>query len=336
MKKILIAIFVTIIMVSSFSLKVKAIGASYCCEGLDITFDDSNHQPAGAYNYPFITEYTGANDVSYNCHFYTFFATVTPRFNNINNPGYYWLEDDVMQFFDNDIYIETDRYHAEIIAYYDANDEIKHTGRVFEAMDGVPCGWCGDANLVKVRSKMGAGYVYDHFGNFCEYAGYPNGNGSYVKYYEYNHALVSTTHNIFYAYENNQHSKVCFTSYCRLNLIIPHNIVAAPNNYTNTGHSLICSLGSCGYVDSEEHSFLYSIYDSEQHRKHCSACNYYLYEYHSWQQISDLMFKCTLCNQRAAFIPIIHDGFSQFGLMMDDNVILYNGTYYRIILIYER
>jgi hypothetical protein len=228
-------------------------------------------------------------------------------------------------FITNNLYVQTDRYNAEIIVYYNSNGEITHTGRVIQAFDGTSNGICNDANLVMVRSKWDNALIVSHRGDCCPYAGWPYGNGGSVKYFAYNHA-----HNIQIS-GTNMHNKKCIGSdYCKLDIDVPHDIDCVSVN--NLTHMSYCQYSGCSYQTIDSHLFDYQQYNESTHKKYCTSCNYSIYESHNWSQLNDILFVCDDCAQRARFIPIIHDGINPIDLLNNQSIILYNGNYYLIVL----
>lgn len=296
--------------------------------GDDVNLFDDAYIANDPYNLSlnYLGENANPDLIKYNCHYYTFFVTVHPRYYQMGY-NYYQLNDEVSTFFNSETYVETDRYNAEIIVYYNSNGNITHSGRVLQANDGTPNGICGDANLVQVISKWGGGFICVHRGDCCPYSGGEYGNGSTVKYYAYNH-----THNIqVTCYNNTHHTISCYNnSYCKLNIAVPHTLVHTSNG--SASHTTSCSHSMCEHQIISNHVINYSQHDESTHSKYCTKCNYQIYESHNWQQLSDILFICSECNQRARFIPIIHDGINPIVLMNSNNIALYNGTYYYVIL----
>lgn len=298
-----------------------------CVGGDDVNDFDDAYIANDQFNSPLNYLGTNANPdlISYNCHYYTFFVTVNPRHYQMGY-NYYQLNNDVSTFINSGTYVETDRYNAEIIVYYDSDGDITHSGRVLKAYDGTPSGICGDANLVQVISKWGGGFICVHRGDCCPYSGGEYGDGSTVKYYAYNH-----THNIQITNSGALHNITCSNgNYCKLNILVPHTLVHTSSD--SVSHLTSCTCFGCTYQVYNNHTINYSQHDESKHSKYCTLCNYQIYEYHNWQQFSDILFICNDCNQRARFIPIIHDGINPIVLMNSTNIVLYNGTYYYVML----
>ncbi len=275
----------------------------------------------------------------YNCHFFTFFFTVDYRHSAIDYE-LYGLEDDankflrIGQYINSGVYEETDRKHAEIIAYYDSNGILKHTGRVIESIDGIPNSSADDSNLVTVVSKWEYGYIYKHRGDVYSIL---NQTSYVVKYFAYYHE-----HSINYTdLSYNSHRLICNehgSNYCKLNILVPHEISYISNN--NLSHKIICS--ECGYEINSSAShcdFTYTNINENNHKRCCGYCNYNALEPHDWNRLNDLLFICNDCNARARYVPIIHNGINNvINSLTNSTIIYYEGQYYLLIIeenIYE-
>lgn len=289
MKKVLIIVLL-FCFVLSLSLKVKATGATYIGEGLTISLSTSNSQ-GGSIS---LTEYGGNAENalgyyftddelgSFNCFYFTFFYNVTPRINAMNGNLYELGYSEASKFLRNGLYLnsgvytQTDRQHADIIAYYDSDDNLVHTGNVIEVYDGVSNGVCGDSNLVKVISKWDVCQIVEHRGDCC--IDVSNGNASYVLYYKY-----TNNHNCIYDFSigSSSHTYCC----------------------TNLTNGLYCNFGW-----TSNHSIYYQKNDLSKHYKLCHLCPLSVQENHTWQSFNDLFFTCIYCNQFALYIEDYHDG----------------------------
>lgn len=275
-----------------------------------------NHCNNNYSNYIFLSQF--------NCHYFTFFTTVYERHNAVSN-NYYWLSN-INQFL-SEVYVETSRYDAEIIVYYNSNNQIIHSGRILSISNGTPNGVYDDTNLIEVISKWEDGNVIIHRGDYCPYS--PS-NGGYVKYYKYCNSNYTTS----YCNTTDTHIKTydfAYDSWYNV-LIVDHKEIITVNGYNNFIHYIICEYGDCGHSSTEAHIFNYVTHDEEKHKKECSLCNYSSYEYHNWYQLNGILYKCSDCGQTARFIPIIHDGFTN-PLYSNNKIIFINNNYYYIELI---
>ncbi|MBP5551737.1 MAG: hypothetical protein J6X93_06780 [Bacilli bacterium] len=340
MKKLMILIVLELIVLCSLKIVVKASNIQYS-EGnitVDLIDHDGNFDGTVENGYtvydPFNTNTNQYNPIfhlntrlrEYNCHYFTFFVSVNSRFysNNLNGELYWFYQPE--EFIENNLYIETDRYNAEIIVYYDEDDKIIHSGRVCEVYDGTPFGNLGDANLVEVISKWDVGFVYYHNGNESYYAE----EAAYVKYYKYYNS------NLLTGYDSTigKHTSFSSSSYSSfITTKLPHLKVVESNNYNNTEHGIHCMFNDCNYPTSESHSICYAKHNESLHRKYCSSCNYSIYESHNYVKINDLYYKCNLCHQFAHFIPIIHDGFNPaIPLLNTYPIVIVDGQMYYVVL----
>ena len=313
MKKLLI-IILTICLLLSISIKASAIGTTYSEEGLTIELGE-NHQYGGHVS---LTGY-GSNAVNasgydeyddylgwFNCFYFALFVNVSQRFSQVNNALYVLAPSEAAEFFkygghvNDGVYSVTDRWHADLVAYYDDEDKLIHLGKVIDVYEGTSNGVLGDLDLVKVLSKWGTGQIVEHRGDCCPEM--TSGETEYVLYYKY-----TRNHTCSYGH-----------SYVDIN-----------------NHRYKCLVGNvyCGYgLTNEPHIIVYAKKDVSNHYKNCDLCSFSVQEAHTWLQISDSLFTCIHCNQRALYIENYHDAIifdhkSMYG------IINYNGKNYTVILI---
>ncbi len=181
----------------------------------------------------------------------------------------YWLDGDAEKYLmigdytNTGVYTETDKYHAEIIAYYDSNGSLKHTGRVEIVTDDDSISNTNDLNTVWVISKWDAGCIYRHRADvYLSINGLENYN---VKYFVYNH-----NHNIVIQTDTTSeahHIKCTHNTYCQLNNTSPYISSCVSNNELT--HNIMCSLCNYQINANVSHIFSYNNVDANYHRKHC-------------------------------------------------------------------
>ena len=84
------------------------------------------------------------------------------------------------------------------------------------------------------------------------------------------------------------------------------NHVLVKSSISDTQHEEKCN--NCGYRTVSDHSIITAgtVDNLYYHTKKCKQCDYEYAEEHNWQTYGK-MFKCTICNIRAATIPSIYD-----------------------------
>ncbi len=311
MKKSIIILILIVLCFSFTQVNAKGTTVTYVGEGLTIVLSSESHAmednslTCGDYeelNY----EISDSNLRKFNCFYFCLFYLVEPRYSAMNNQMYYIGNDDASKFLKygnyltSGVYEQTDRFHADLIAYYNQNNELIHMGHVVEAYKGTSNNVCGDSNLVKVISKWGSGKIYKHQGDCCPYTSTNGGAASFVIYYKY--CRFHTCTHVF-DIETSQHYCKCDVNsqYCNFQLN-PHN-----------------------------NAFSYTKYNANYHTKVCTICDYNVHEAHTWQRISDILFKCSLCGQKATYIEDYHDSIISINKNMIFTIYC-DGNYYTVKL----
>lgn len=273
---------------------------------------------------------------TYNCHFYSFFLGNPNRYDHyiFGNDYLYEINGNLLL---NNFYEETNRYNAEIIAYY-TNNDLRHTGIVQEAFQTSQIGSSDPSSFVYVKSKWGYEGLYEHNGYLCSYTNYDVQNLEHtmtVKFFRYK-GPASNPHNHTSSYTNlndGRHRKVCIDNeYCNLNIITPHNDISY-TSINSISHRKVCACGEVMLTENHGPNS-YSYLTSSTHKVSCLKCGYYMRsESHNWVRFKDY-FTC-ICGARANYIPIIHDGkgIKDDNLKDDETIIYYEGKWYLLKIV---
>lgn len=195
------------------------------------------YEPNKAYtlHYPYGDAISIAGSMSnlYNCHAYALHFKGLQPINVsvwINNPNIYFTDGSLVE-----ININTVK-NGDIIAYYNSNLNIVHTGVIVDDTTKTLEG-------LKIRSKDGNGLLLEHGPYGCNYY---IGDDSKIKFYRWNHINGSAC-----TYDNDEHYYACQT--CLYKTYESHNIICTKLDNVFT-HLKSCTI--CSYSINEAHKFV--------------------------------------------------------------------------------